>query len=95
MKKLFVSLVAFATGLMTAAKAAVQKVAAPVATAVAAAIAAPMALAQSTDPATGLAAIAEVQAGAVGYGPPMFGLAVLAVGIMIGVKWIKRARGAA
>lgn len=60
---------------------------------VVAAVASTAALA--VDPATGLAAVAEVSAGAAGYGPPMFGLAVLAVGIMIGVKWIKRARGAA
>lgn len=29
------------------------------------------------------------------YATSMFGLALAAVGIMIGVKWIKRARGAA
>jgi hypothetical protein len=49
----------------------------------------------AVDPATGLAAVAEVAAGATGYGPPMFGLAVISVGIMIAVKWIKRSRGVA
>lgn len=29
------------------------------------------------------------------YGPVMAGIAVAAVGIMIGIKWIKRARGVA
>lgn len=29
------------------------------------------------------------------YGPIMAGIAVAAVGIMIGIKWIKRARGVA
>lgn len=49
----------------------------------------------AVDPATGLEAIGTVATGAAGYGPPMFGLAVIAVGVMVGVKWIKRARGAA
>jgi len=49
----------------------------------------------AVDPATGLEAIGQVATGATGYGPPMFGLAVIAVGILIGVKWIKRAKGAA
>ena len=49
----------------------------------------------AVDPATGLEAVGAVSTGLSAYGPPMFGLAVLSVGILVGVKWIKRAKGAA
>lgn len=49
----------------------------------------------AADPATGVEAFAAVRAGVGDYGPAMFGLAIVSVGIMIGVKWIKRAKGAA
>lgn len=52
-------------------------------------------MAQAADPATALAAVTSLQGSAAGFGPVMFGLAVVVVGIMIGVKWIKRAKGAA
>ena len=57
-------------------------------------IAAGQALAQ-TAPTTGVEAVAAVKAGIGDYGPAMFGLAIVSVGVMIGVKWIKRAKGAA
>ena len=47
------------------------------------------------DPATGVAAVTQITTSMGDYGPVMFGLAVVSVGVMIGVKWIKRARGAA
>lgn len=47
------------------------------------------------DPATAIAAVTSLQASSSGFAPVMFGLAVAVVGIMIGVKWIKRAKGAA
>lgn len=54
-----------------------------------------VASAQSTNPASGVDAVTQLQGTIAGYGPVMFGLAIAAVGVMIGVKWIKRARGAA
>lgn len=54
-----------------------------------------LAAAQTADPATGVAAITALRTEMGDYGPVMFGLAIVAVGVMIGVKWIKRARGAA
>ena len=54
-----------------------------------------LAAAQSTGPTTGVEAITALRAEMGNYGPVMFGLAIVAVGVMIGVKWIKRARGAA
>lgn len=51
--------------------------------------------AHAEDPATALAAVTTLSGNATGFGPVMFGLAVTVVGIMIGVKWIKRAKGAA
>lgn len=39
--------------------------------------------------------IAEITAKQGGYATVMFTLALTAVGIMVGVKWIKRGRGAA
>lgn len=51
--------------------------------------------AQAADPATALEAIGTLSTSSAGFGPVMFGFAVTVVGIMIGVKWIKRARGAA
>ena len=55
-------------------------------------VAAGHALAQAT---TGVQAVEAVAAGIGDYGPAMFGLAIASVGVMIGVKWIKRAKGAA
>jgi hypothetical protein len=49
----------------------------------------------AADPADALAAVTGLSTSATGFGPVMFGLAVTVVGIMIGVKWIKRAKGAA
>lgn len=46
-------------------------------------------------PTTGVEAVEAVAAGVGDYGPAMFGLAIVSVGVMIGVKWIKRAKGAA
>lgn len=54
-----------------------------------------LAAAQSTDPTTGVAAVTALRTEMGNYGPVMFGLAIVSVGVMIGVKWIKRARGAA
>ena len=54
-----------------------------------------VASAQTSNPTDGVAAVTALQGSIGSYGPVMFGLAVAAVGVMIGVKWIKRARGAA
>lgn len=54
-----------------------------------------LAHAQAVPPATALEAVESLSTSAAGFGPVMFGLAVVAVGIGIGVKWIKRAKGAA
>lgn len=51
--------------------------------------------AHAVDPADATAALATLSGSATGMGPPLFGLAVVSVGILIGVKWIKRGRGAA
>ena len=51
--------------------------------------------AQAVNPADALAAVTQLSTSASGFGPVMFGLAVTVVGILIGVKWIKRAKGAA
>lgn len=51
--------------------------------------------AHAADPADALTAVQSLSTLSTGFGPVMFGLAVTVVGIMIGVKWIKRARGAA
>jgi len=51
--------------------------------------------AHAADPATALEALGELSTTATGFGPVMFGLAVTVTGIMIGVKWIKRGKGAA
>ena len=59
---------------------------------------APLAIAgaaRAEDPATALLAVTSLQGSATGFGPVMFGLAVTTVGIMIGLKWIKRAKNAA
>ncbi len=66
-----------------------------VAAAGAALVASAAAMAQSTDPVSGLAALQSLSGTTTGYGPPLFGLAVVATGIMIGVAWIKKGRGAA
>lgn len=62
--------------------------------------AAVMAAAASTsalavDPATALEALGTLSTSSTGFGPVMFGLALAVVGIMVGVKWIKRGKGAA
>lgn len=41
------------------------------------------------------AQIAQITEKQAGYATVMFGLALAAVGILVGVKWIKRGRGAA
>lgn len=51
--------------------------------------------ARAEDPATALAALQTLSGTTAGFGPVMFGLAIVAVGIGIGVKWIKRGKGAA
>jgi len=49
----------------------------------------------AVDPATALEAVQTLTTSSAGFGPVMFGIAVASVGILIGVKWIKRSRGAA
>ena len=49
----------------------------------------------AADPTDALAAIGGLTGSSAAYGPPLFGLAIAVVGIMIGVKWIKRGKGAA
>lgn len=49
----------------------------------------------AADPTTGLEAITQLRTNMGDYGPVMFGLSIVSVGVLIGVKWIKRARGAA
>jgi hypothetical protein len=61
----------------------------------AAGVSAGIASAQSTDPATALAALQTLTGTTDAYGPVMFGLALAATVIMIGVAWIKKGRGAA
>lgn len=51
--------------------------------------------ARAEDPATALAALSTLTTGQAGYGPVLFGLAIATVGVMIGIKWIKRGRSAA
>jgi len=53
------------------------------------------AMAQVTAPTDATAQIQALVTGQAEYLTVMFALAFAAVGIMIGVKWIKRARGAA
>ena len=52
-------------------------------------------LAHATDPADAGAALATFSGTTTAYGPVLFGLAVVATGISIGISWIKKARGAA
>lgn len=59
------------------------------------AVASVSAFAQTANPTDAVAAVTSLQGSSTGFGPVMFGLAVTVVGIMIGVKWIKRAKGAA
>jgi len=49
----------------------------------------------AVDPATALEALGTLSTSSAGFGPVMFGVAVTTVAILIGVKWIKRGRGAA
>ncbi len=58
-------------------------------------LAAGVAPAFAEDPTTALAAVQSLTTSSAGFGPVMFGIAVASVGILIGVKWIKRSRGAA
>lgn len=51
--------------------------------------------ARAADPATALEAVQTLTTSSAGFGPVMFGLAIASVGIGIGVKWIKRSKGAA
>ena len=50
--------------------------------------------AMAADPATALEGLQTLSGSATGFGPVLFGLAVVSVGILIGVKWIKRGKGA-
>lgn len=49
----------------------------------------------AVDPATAIEAIGTLSSSSSGFGPVLFGMAVTTVGILIGVKWIKRGKGAA
>ena len=49
----------------------------------------------AADPVSAIEALGSLSESANGFGPIMFGLAVTVTGIMIGVKWIKRGKGAA
>ena len=51
--------------------------------------------AQSTAATDGAAAVTGLVAGQAGYLAGMIALALASVGILIAVKWVKRARGAA
>lgn len=61
----------------------------------AAALAASAVSAMAADPATAIEALQSTNTNATAFGPVMFGMAAVSVGILIGVKWIKRGRGAA
>jgi len=41
------------------------------------------------------ASLTQLQSNASGYSTPLFALALVATGIMVGVKWIKRGKSAA
>lgn len=47
------------------------------------------------DPVSAIAGLQSLTTSSTGFGPVLWGLAVTTVGIMIGIKWIKRGRGAA
>lgn len=49
----------------------------------------------AADPATAIEAVQTLSSSSAGFGPVMYGLAIATVGILIGVKWIRRAKGAA
>jgi len=51
-----------------------------------------LAFAQATDPV--LAAFTDVEGKVTSYSGPLLAIAVIATGIMIGIAWIKKARGA-
>lgn len=61
----------------------------------AAAVASTASLALAEDPVSASAALTQLQTDNSGFGPVMFGLALVATGIMVGVKWIKRGKAAA
>lgn len=48
----------------------------------------------AADPATAQEALATVSTSNTGYGPVLWAMAAGSVAILIGVKWIKRGRGA-
>lgn len=52
-------------------------------------------MAQTATIPSSTAMIEQITAEQSGYAAAMFALALIAVGILVGVKWIKRARGAA
>lgn len=52
-----------------------------------------LAIAQTTDPV--VSAFADVEDKVTAYSGPLIAIAVIATGIMIGISWIKKARGAA
>lgn len=51
--------------------------------------------ARAEDPATALAAVSGLATTITAFGPVMWGLAIVGVGIGLGVKFIKKAKGAA
>jgi hypothetical protein len=51
--------------------------------------------AMAADPASAVEAVSTLSGSSTGFGPVMWGLAIGVVGILVGVKWIHRAKGAA
>lgn len=49
----------------------------------------------AADPATAQAALSSLSGTTTAFGPVLFGLALAATVIMIGIAWIKKGRGAA
>lgn len=48
----------------------------------------------AVDPATAGEALSSLSGTTTAYGPPLFGLAVVATGIVLGIGWIKKGRTA-
>lgn len=48
----------------------------------------------AVDPATAGEALSSFSGTTTAFGPVLFGLAVVSTGIMLGIAWIKKARGA-
>lgn len=60
-----------------------------------AAIASAAGVASAANPTSAADALTTLAGDVVVFGPLMWGVAIAAVGILVGVKWIKRAKGAA